>query len=311
MAEVDTKTAEQKLLDDAKNSTGGGSSAASGSTDDSTLTPEQKLISEMRGKLEESEKRAKKAEEERDYERIQKDSAQNTAKTEVERRVKTQEDAVTTNLVAAKSTFESARKEFKDAHDSGDTSKILDAQTTLNDAQMRLRGAEYAEAQFKQNKDRVVSGTSRFTKVEQEWIDKNPRFNSDRRFRAAVYAADEEARSKNIQIDSREYFNHIETYIRDVGLEDDDGDTQQQKPADKKETQRRSDKQTTAAPAGGASGQSGASGGSKKTFTMTPEHRRGAQISFPEEYRKDPAKAEEKYAKYQLQLQDKKAKGER
>lgn len=313
--EVKKLTAEEELL---KAASGGSTSEESSGDEDDGLSPEAKLINELKGKLEHSEETARNAIEERDAERRQKDDARSKFKNAAERNVETTETSIKNGLEAAKSRFESAQKDWDDAYDSGDKEKLRTASIKLNDAQAVLRGAEYQTEQFsnwKKSGGGVVDpNSSRFSPKEQEWIDKNPRFNTDRKFRAAVYAAHEEAVNKGIVIDSVEYFDNVEDYLKDVGLK---GVVQKKDPveeeveAPKKEETKKSEKKasSTATPPGGASGSPPASS-RKMTFTMTPEHREAASICYPEIHRKDPKKAEEMYAARQLEIQQKRARGE-
>lgn len=324
MAEETKKTAEEKLLSDVKADAGSleNKKTESGDTDEDNLSPEQKLINELTGKLTESERRAEQAEASRDSERSQRDSARKDASTAAEKQVLAQEELVKSKVSTAKSKLETAEKEFDDAYDSGDKEKVREATKKMNRAQIELGAAEYNETAFKNwkegQKNVVSSSGSRFTPKEQSWIDKNPRFNTDRKFKAAVYAADEEARQKGIEIDSDAYFEHIEGYLDEVGLKSEnssgtENETKRNEEPKKEETkkeEKKNNSSSTAAPVGGGSG-SGGGGSKKQTFTLTPEHRKAAQIAFPDEYKKDPKATEEKYAKYQMQIQQNKEEGKR
>lgn len=280
-------------------------------------SPEQKLIQDLESKLTHAEERARSAEDQRDAERHQKDAARTEAKTAAQKQVLATEISHRNAVAAAKSAFESAQKEWDDAFDSGDKTSVRKAQEKLNDAQSMLRSAEYQNAQFdnwkKQTGGVVSNEQSRFSKAELDWIDKNPRFNTDRKFRAGVYAAHEEAVQKGIEIDSPAYFKNVEDYLSDIGLKDEavSSDQAQKKEEPVKKEQKKSEKQgsSTAIPPGGASGSSSGSG-KKQTFHMTSEHREAAAVCYPELHRKDPKAAEEKYAVRQLEIQQKKAKGE-
>jgi len=239
MAEEKEKTAEEKLLEDAKNSGAAKDGAAGGDEGGDELSPEQKIIAELKEKAKTAEERAAKAERERDVERSQKDSARKEATTAAERQIEAQENSLKSNLSAAKSNFEAAQKEWDDAYDAGDRAKLRAAQERLNDSQMALRGAEFNNEKFKEWKEKgggtvVSTEKSRFTKVEQDWIDRNPAFNTDRRFRAATYAANEEAVERGIVIDSKEYFDHVNTYLTELGFEVADG-VKKAAPAKKEE----------------------------------------------------------------------------
>lgn len=311
MAEETKLTQEEELLKAAS----GGSAEVHNNDSDDGISPEKKLIEELQSKLSHAETAAKEALEQRDAERREKDLARNQVKTAAEKQIEASENALHNALTAAKSNFESAQREWDDAYDAGDKQRLRDAQIKLNDAQAHLRGAEYQNNQFaewKKSGGAVVSSDgSRFTKKEQEWIDKNPRFNTDRKFRAAVYAAHEEAVSKGIEIDSNDYFDNIEDYLNDLGLKE----TKQvsapieEKKVDEpiKKTEKKSS--STAIPPGG-SGVSSSQSSRTLTFTMTPEHREAAAVCYPDIHRTDPKKAEEMYAARQLEIKQKRARGE-
>lgn len=321
MAEEAKKlTPEEELLKNA----GAATAADAGDDKDGAdeRTPEQKLIEDLKSKLSHAEKNAETAIEERDAERREKDEARNQAKTASQRQVQSQKDAIRSALTAAKNGFETAQKKWDDAYDAGDKNKLREAQIELNDAQGMLRGAEYQSDQFaaweKKTGGVVSTEGSRFTPKEQAWIDKNPKFNTDRKFRAATYAAHEEAVQKGIVIDSQEYFDNLEDYLKDLGLkgevekkEDPEKRDEKKDETEKKTETKKSGKQASsdAVPPGGASGSS-SGGGKKLTFTMTPEHREAAAICYPELHRKSPKEAEEKYAARQLEIQQKRARGE-
>lgn len=285
------------------------------------VSPEQKLIQELRGKAEAAEERARNAERERDSERSEKQKARTEATTAAERQIQAQEESIKSNLGNAKSEFEAAQREFQDAYDSGKPQSILEAQIKLNDAQNRLRASEYQEETFKvwkENRSKApakneVSSASRFTKAEQEWIDAHPKFNTDRRYRAAVYAADEEAREKGIEIDSPAYFKHLEDYVADLGLDKDPPKKDEKKDTVEerieKEPKEKDGKRasSTAAPVGVSTGST--TGGKKNTITMTAEMREAAAICYPDLYKKDPKAAEEKYAARQLDIAELKRQG--
>lgn len=316
MADEIQKTAEEKLLDAANNTGATADDGAGDSEGDDGLSPEEKIIAELREKAASAEERAKNAERERDSERLQKDTARKEASTHAERSITAQEETIKSNVQAAKSRFEAAQTEWDDAFDSGDKIKMREANLKLNDAQMQFRSAEYQENQFKTWKDNnkgvvVSSSGSRFTTKEQAWIDSNPRFTTDRKFRAAVYAADEEAREKKIEIDSQAYFKHIEDYLDELGLREEKPVTReavvQDAPAVQPATFKKQDnKASTATPVGGTTGSS--SGANKKnSITLSPEQREAARFTFPNLSAKE---AEEKYGLYQIEIKQKKARGE-
>lgn len=324
MTEENKKT-EEEIKKEGSDAAGAAKTGAEGADKAADgVSQEETLISDLKSRVEVAEKRASDAEKERDDERQKKTHAQTEAKTAMEREVQATENSVKNRVEATKNAFEKAQQDYEDAYDSGDKKRLIQAQVALNDAQAQMRGAEYNEEQFKvwkeRNKGVVVStGNSRFTKPEQEWIEKNPKFNTDRRFRAATYAADEEAKEKGIVVDSPDYFRHLNEYLTDLGFdvhgksakrdepsEEDDVDPEPRKEPVKKQEKQKS---STAAPPGGSSPGSG--GGAKsKIFTMTPEHREAAAFTFPDLHRKDPKAAEEKYAKAQLDIQERRAKGE-
>ena len=311
MVEEVKRTPEEELL--AKAKAGEGSSAAAEKTDDDAGKSSEDLIKDLQDKLGEANKRASAAEYQRDNERAEKDSARKAATEASQNQVKTQEEALKSKLNAAKSKFEKAQSDWDEAFDLGDKAKLRSAQERLNDSQMELRGAEFEEKRFTDWKEKnkgevtVSKSASKFGPKGDAWIEKNPEFNTNPEFRDEVYAADAVARARDIEIYSPEYFELIEKRLTKAGMrEKPEADETAPAVAAKKVEKQAS---SSAAPVGRSGGSSSSSGSSKTTITLTPEMRRGAQIAFPEDYKKDPKATEEKYARYRMQIdEDNKAK---
>lgn len=327
MAEEKEKTAEEKLLEDAKNS-GAGKEGGEGSGDgDSGMTPEEKIIADLKEKAKTNEERAKKAEEERDSERLEKDAAKKAAATATGERDRTQKEMIASQLAATKSKFESAQKEWDDAHDSGDKTKLRIATEQLNDAQMALRSAEYNSAQYKTweegnarretvdpNLREFRTGTGDTLKLPVsaiEWAKGHPLLSTDREYTEAVYDADTRAKRRGIEPYSKEYYAFLDNHVDKMGLrKKDDEPNPRDNQKDDVDPEPKKDKKnasSSAAPVGGSTG-SGSGTNTKKTFRMSAEHREAARISFPDLPAKD---AEEKYAKYQLDIQERRNRGEK
>ena len=309
---ADEKTPEEKLLDDKKALEGGSTEKKTEEVADER-TPEQKIIDELKGNLEAANKRAAQAESQRDSERVQKDSARTEATTARERQVLAEEEKLKTAVAGAKSAFDAAQREWDDAYDAGDKQKLRDAQIKLNDAQMALRGSEFQEGNFKKWKEtqksapvddglfEMKTGTGDVIRVPQsaiDWANKHPKLKTDSDYTDSVYDADMRAKRRGIKVYSQDYYDFIDSHLKKSGLEDDDGDDPVKKDAP---VIKKSDKQSTAAPPGGSTGSTGGSS-KKNSFTLTADMRKAAQIVFPDEYKKDPAAAEEKYAKYQMEM---------
>ncbi len=312
MAEEEKKTEEEKLLADVAAS-GDAETKKDGDGEDE-LTPEQKLIQEYKGKFEIAEKRAESAERERDSERTQKDAARKETLTAVEKQIQANEISIANAISAAKSNFETAQKEYEEAYDAGDKKALIAAQVRLNDTQSQLRNAEFNENQFKtwkENYKAPAAPAERFLPEEKDWIRKNPWFErassrEDRAKTAAVYAANEEAISKGIKRGTSEYFNLVDSYIEDIAP----SETKKEEVKKADEPVKKRETSSTAAPGTGSSGSS-ASSTKQKSFHMTAEHRSMVPVVFPEEYKKDPKAAEEKYAKRQLEIIERRKNGER
>ena len=282
-------------------------------------SPEQKLIDELKGSLESATRRAEAAEATASSERAQKEVARSEVKTAAQRQIETQEAALISSINGTKSAFEAAQREWDEAYDAGDKAKLRAAQEKLNDAQMAMRGAEFEKGRFDKwkeaNKNAPVE-TARepsytiksatgddFTlpQAGKDWVNKHSKFTTDPEYAEEVVAANAKAMTRRIKAWSPEHFEFIENHLKKVGLEDSD---EVAPPKKETATSKKAEKQSTAAPPGGSTGSN--SGGSKKqTITLTSEQRRAAQIVFPDEYKKDPAAAEAKYAKYQLEMKNK------
>lgn len=313
MAEEDKRTEEEKLIADV--AAGAADSAADDAGEDQEISPEKKLIAELHEKAKTAEERALVAERERDTERTQKDTAKKEAANANNDKIKAYENTVNSNLLVAKTGLESARKEYLEAYNAGDPDAVVTAQMKLNDAQNALRTAEYNDSQMKTWKEAQKNqvAVERFIPEEKEWIKNNPWFErgaskEDRKKTAAVYAAVEEANQKGIKRGSQEYFNLVDEYL---GEEISEPAKTEKKPAEEsKVVKKKEASSSTAAPSNGSTGASTKTANSK-VFHMTAEHRSMVPTVYPELYKKDPKAAEERYAAKQLEIQERRKRGER
>lgn len=326
-SDEEIKKAEAETEKKPDGAAGAGADAAG---DEDNLSPEQKIIDDLKSRAETAEKRAEKAEKERDEEQQRRNTAQKDAMNARERQIKAQEDSIASKVESAKASFEKAQQEYEDAYDSGDKKRLISAQVALNDAQAQMRGAEFQAEQFKSWKEGKGSseekstsretqydfktGTGDVIKLPQsaiDWAKKHPKLASDAEYTEAVYDADSRAKRRGIEIYSKEYFDFLESHVKKLGLENDDDDTgvTDPNPEPKKEEPKKSSekqKSSTAVPVGSSTGSTGA-GKKSKTFVMTSEMREAARFTYPDD---KPEVAEEKYAKRQLEIQERRAKGE-
>lgn len=289
------------------------------------LSPEEE-VAIYKKKAEEAEERARKSERENDQIRLEKAKANEERDTEANRAIKSQGEAVSNALSAAKGRFEAAQKDFEDAYDTNDRKKVLEAQLKLNDAQSDLRGAEFTQKrfnEFKESKERTTTsstemqekqyslrtGTGAVLSVPKsalDWADKHPKFKEDEDYAEAVYAADGKAQRRGIRVYSKEYYDFIDKELVSKGLDSSTEEVVTTKREEKPATKTQLTASSSAAPVHStSSSSSNGSGGSKNSFRLTQEHIEHAAICFPDLWAKGKdgqKEAMEKYAARQLEI---------
>ena len=149
-----------------------------------------------------------------------------------------EEDYVKTLHNALAIQLEVAKRDYREAYDSGNTDKIIEAQSKMNDTQLRLSQVENYQPQFKnagqeqenqvyipQNQPQTVKPDTRALK----WQDKNTWFGQDEEMTSLALGLHEKLVRTGIDPTSDEYYRRIDStmqkrfpeYFGDATLDED------------------------------------------------------------------------------------------
>jgi hypothetical protein len=149
-----------------------------------------------------------------------------------------EEDYVKTLYGALSSQLEVAKRDYREAYDSGNTDKIIEAQSRMNDTQLRLSQVQSYQPQFKnagqeyenqvyipQNQTQTVKPDGRALK----WQEKNDWFGSDEEMTSLALGLHEKLVRNGIDPTSDEYYRRIDgtmqkrfpEYFGDATLDED------------------------------------------------------------------------------------------
>jgi len=117
----------------------------------------------------------------------------------------------------------SAKRDYREAYDSGDTDKIIDAQQKMNDAQFRLSQAQNYEPKYKSTlqpdeKDVYIQETNpQIPKPDAKataWQDKNEWFGKDEEMTSLALGVHEKLVRSGISPASDEYYRRIDSTMQ-------------------------------------------------------------------------------------------------
>jgi len=120
--------------------------------------------------------------------------------------------------------LELARAAYKSAHDEGDTSKILQAQEFLNEAQNDLKTLGVTKAQFEQEPSQEQAQQPTVQQPQPQapdpmavdWSQKNNWFGQDRIMTAAALALDAELKEEGFNPSDPEFYKEIDSRIKEA-----------------------------------------------------------------------------------------------
>lgn len=145
---------------------------------------------------------------------------------------------------AAEAEVDSARREYREAYDSGDVDKIVTAQEKLNKAQIKLTQAETYRPQYQtplqEEKNTVqpqpTASTPRPDTKALAWQDKNDWFGQDEEMTSLALGLHEKLIRQGISPSTDEYYNRIDQTMRKRFPEYfEDEPTDEEKPAPRKQ----------------------------------------------------------------------------
>jgi hypothetical protein len=304
-AEVEQKTPEIEIIDEPA------IEVKTAEKPEEPAKPEDEIVA-LKAQLEEQKKRAGTAEERRQVAERERDTKAKDYDTNVKQAQNNvlveREKAIESALSAKTSEITGLKRELKEALDAGNTELAVDIQDKMADAKLDLRQINFEKGQLAAHKEKVEKSKpeDHLTPATRSWIAEHPRFNTDTEYRAEAVAGHEIAVSRGIKPDSDEYFRFVEARLKRLGLEEQD-----EEPEEPVTPKAKPSAASTAAPAS-YSAPTG-SGPSKRSFRLTPEMREMAHNLFgpTSSYKLSTVEAEKKYAAAQLDIQERRARGER
>lgn len=143
------------------------------------------------------------------------------ARTEVAQSTKA---TIESGIAAAKSEADAAQEAFEAAFESGDKKALGAAQRRLAEAAADMRMLEQAKAEMpaqpvrrqeqqQQPANQTEAWISQLSGPSQTWVRNHMDFATDARKNAKVVAAHHDAVGEGITPDSKEYFDHLETFL--------------------------------------------------------------------------------------------------
>lgn len=172
-------------------------------------------------KAREDEKRAREeAEQRRLTAETQRKEADTSATTALKQQMEAQEGQIENGLIAAQSAVDAAEQEYIRAETDGDVAAKIAAQKKLARAVTTVDRWEEEKEKFNSWKKeelprleaRIKAQTAapQYTPQAQEWINRNPRFNTDDEFRSMTAHFHTMALRKGMKQDSPDYFKFID-----------------------------------------------------------------------------------------------------
>jgi len=190
--------------------------------------------------------------------------------------------------------LELARNAYKSAHEEGDSSKILQAQEFLNEAQNDLKSLSSTKQQFEQRPVQQQQAAQQPQYQPQptadpkaeEWASKNEWFGSDQVMTAASLAIDAQLREEGFSPADVEYYTEVDRRIKETFPHKFNGEVRKQ--------------ETTSIPAQVVAGASRSSPGSSKKVKLSREDIRIAgKWNIPlEQYAQEKLKADKADGEY-------------
>lgn len=152
-----------------------------------------------------------------------------------------EKEYVSTIQNAANMELEMAKRQYKEAYDSGDSDKLIEAQQAMQSANLKLMQA---------NSFRIPSLQDQETEVKQQvqyqpaprvdpkaeaWQERNQWFGRKKGMTAFALGVHEELRDNGVPVGSDEYYNALDKTMRDkfpeaFGFEEDEQSSQQSRP---------------------------------------------------------------------------------
>jgi hypothetical protein len=160
-----------------------------------------------------------------------------------------EQDYIKTVVAASESELKNAKRDYKEAYESGDTEKIVEAQTAMNSAQMKLAQAsgmkpqynagQEAEKEVQSSQQQVQPQVAKPDAKAQAWQEKNTWFGKDEEMTSLALGVHEKLVRSGLSPTSDEYYHRIDETMQkrfpenfgEESLEPDDKPAQRKKPS--------------------------------------------------------------------------------
>ena len=121
---------------------------------------------------------------------------------------------------AAELEYTAARKAYRQAHESGDTDALLEAQEALNKTQLQLERVKgfrlpaLQEERFNVQTQQQIQSVPQPEPRVMRWQQENPWFGQDQEMTAAALGLNEKLRSQGVVVGSEDYYAKLDTTMR-------------------------------------------------------------------------------------------------
>ena len=142
--------------------------------------------------------------------------------------------------------MESAKRAYRDAYDSGDPERLLDAQTRLNEASIKIDKVknyrptplqtEDHEVKIQQRVQQQVSNLPRPDPTAVNWQQQNSWFGEDKLMTGMALALHEQLKEEGVAVSSKEYYRRIDETMRKRFPERFETDSDEQEEVSKSES---------------------------------------------------------------------------
>lgn len=142
--------------------------------------------------------------------------------TAVDDQVRAQEMQISSMIDASTIRLSALRTQIKEAKETGNVDREVELIEEMADAKLQLNAANWNKTQLENWKTQREAARKapqqeqsggKFSPKEQDWIERNPRFNSDPDYRLVVIGAANQALERGFKQDSDEFFNHINSAV--------------------------------------------------------------------------------------------------
>lgn len=131
-----------------------------------------------------------------------------------------EKEYVSTIQNAANMELEMAKRAYKDAYDSGDSDKLIEAQQAMQTANLRLMQANTFKIPSLQEQEKEVQEAPQYRQAPavdrklEAWQERNPWFGRQKGMTAFALGFHEELKEEGVEVGSDEYYRELDKNIR-------------------------------------------------------------------------------------------------